>query len=109
MQISANIDAHWHVLQDLSNDDKLALVELLIKSMREPSVHTVSKDRGKSSEQINISKKSSRANHIIPKLDAAERDKIVQSILSYENANPSFGDAALWQQKERQDRELPSF
>jgi len=37
----------------------------------------------------------------------ADRKKMIDYILSYQNDNPSFGDAAEWQQVERADRELP--
>jgi hypothetical protein len=30
----------------------------------------------------------------------------IQYILSYENENPSFGDALEWQRREREDRDL---
>lgn len=38
---------------------------------------------------------------------ATERQKMVDYILSYQNDNPSFGDAAEWQRAERAERELP--
>ena len=37
----------------------------------------------------------------------AERQRMVDFILSYSNSEPSFGDAAVWQQQERTDRVLP--
>lgn len=37
----------------------------------------------------------------------AERQKMIDYILSYQNDRPSFGDAAEWQNAERAERELP--
>ena len=36
-----------------------------------------------------------------------ERQKMIDYITSYQNNQPSFGDAAAWQTRERTDRELP--
>ncbi|MBL7790712.1 MAG: hypothetical protein JNK77_00190 [Saprospiraceae bacterium] len=36
-----------------------------------------------------------------------DRQKMINYIMTYTNENPSYGDAGLWQQQERQDRELP--
>ena len=36
-----------------------------------------------------------------------ERQKMIDYIMSYQNDNPSFGDAAEWQSRERADRTLP--
>lgn len=38
---------------------------------------------------------------------ASERQRMIAFIQSYTNDNPSFGDAAAWQQQERADRALP--
>ena len=42
----------------------------------------------------------------VPKLPD-ERQQMIDYIMNYQNDNPSFGDAAEWQSRERADRELP--
>ena len=43
----------------------------------------------------------------IPEQKPDERQKMMDYILNYQNDNPSFGDAAEWQRRERADRDLP--
>jgi hypothetical protein len=40
-------------------------------------------------------------------ISLSERQRMIDFLLSYTNDRPSFGDAAVWQQQERTDRELP--
>lgn len=40
----------------------------------------------------------------VPMIEAKE--KAIEYILSYENDQPSMGDAAIWQQQERTERPL---
>lgn len=43
-----------------------------------------------------------------PSPSPAERQKMLDFIMSFQNENPSFGDAAEWQRRERAaERELP--
>jgi hypothetical protein len=42
-------------------------------------------------------------------ISLSERQRMIDFLLSYTNDRPSFGDAAVWQQQERTDRELPFF
>jgi hypothetical protein len=86
MTTSPNINTYWHLLKDLSAEEKLSLVELLVKSIKLP-------------RQKNGSKASPKS--------APDREAMVAYILSYENPSPSFGDAGEWQRREREDRELP--
>lgn len=37
----------------------------------------------------------------------ADRQKMIDFVLSFQNDNPSFGDASDWQRHERTDRSLP--
>lgn len=76
------------MLKDLSAEEKLSLVELLVKSIK------LQQPR-----QKNGSKASPKS--------APDREAMVAYVLSYENSSPSFGDAAEWQRREREDRELP--
>lgn len=91
MPSSANLNPYWLLLKDLSADEKLSLIELLVKSL-----------------QISPSQKASEKQ---PRNDqkqkSSEREKMIQYILSYQNAQPSFGDATEWQRREREDREMP--
>lgn len=88
MTTSANLNTYWRLIKDLSVEEKLSLAELLIKSIK--SHQPQRKKSGKSSTK-----------------SASDRKEMVAYILSYENANPSVGDAAEWQRREREDRELP--
>jgi hypothetical protein len=91
MQVPATLTAHWLLLKDLSAEEKLSLIELLVKSLQMPP--TVK----------NGSKKPPRNAKPAP----TEREQMIQYILSYQNAQPSFGDAATWQHQQREDREIP--
>ena len=91
MQASATLNPYWLLLKDLSASEKLSLIELLVKSLQ-------------ISPSANSSKKPPRNGQ---KQKASEQEKMIQYILSYQNAQPSFGDAAAWQQREREDREMP--
>ena len=91
MQASVTLNPYWLLLKDLSASEKLSLIELLVKSLQMPP-------------SANGSKKSPRNGQ---KQKPSEREKMIQYILSYQNAHPSFGDAAEWQRREREDRTLP--
>lgn len=88
MTTSTNIDTYWHLLKNLSAEEKLSLVEMLVKSIKSQQ------PQQKNGKKANLK-------------SAPDKKEMVAYILSYENANPSFGDAAEWQRQEREDRELP--
>lgn len=91
MPSSANLNPYWVLLKDLSADEKLSLIELLVKSLQV-------------SPSPKAGKKQPRNGQ---KQESSEREKMIQYILSYQNAQPSFGDAAEWQRREREEREMP--
>ncbi len=91
MQPSAHLNSYWLLLKDLSAEEKLSLIELVVKSL-----------------QVSPSPTASKKQPIKGKKQApSEREKMIQYILSYQNTQPSFGDAAAWQHREREDREMP--
>lgn len=91
MQVPATLNPYWLLLKDLSASEKLSLIELLVKSLQ-------------ISPSANSEKKPSRSDQ---KQRPSEREKMIEYILSYQNAHPSFGDAAAWQRQDREDREMP--
>lgn len=84
-----NLSAYWRLLKDLSTEEKLSLIELLVQSLR-------AKPEGRS-------RKGQQQATTIP----ADRQAMLDYILSYTNPDPNFGDAATWQRIEREDRDLP--
>jgi hypothetical protein len=48
-----------------------------------------------------------KVNPVQTKTSADERRHMIDYILKYQNDKPSFGDAAEWQSRERDERELP--
>lgn len=60
----------------------------------------------KSITYVEIESTEVQAVRNAPKLPD-ERQRMIDYITNYQNDNPSFGDAAEWQSRERDDRELP--
>lgn len=91
MQSSPNLNSYWLLLKDLSAEEKLSLIELLVKSL----------------QVLPIQAGGNKQHRNEQKQKPGEREKMIQYILSYQNTQPSFGDAAEWQRREREEREMP--
>jgi len=91
MQVSAQLNPYWLLLKDLSAEEKLSLIELLVKSLQ-----------GSATSKNNLEKPQRNKKNA-----PTEREQMIQYMLSYQNAQPSIGDAAAWQRQEREDREMP--
>jgi hypothetical protein len=69
--------------------------------LKKISSNEIEKSNEKNSNALNTQEKV--------KNKVEDKQKMIDFILSYSNNQPSFGDALIWQNQERTDRELPSF
>jgi hypothetical protein len=91
MQVPVSLNPYWLLLKDLSAEEKLSLIELLVKSL----------------QGVSVAKKNAEKSPKENKQNPIQREQMIHYILSYQNEQPSFGDASEWQLREREDREIP--